>query len=97
MKIYARENQDYPCRALDLAKTTNSMVLGEGAVACCLELGTKQNALATILGIGYATELLAHNVSITAEADCFQKSMQMAVQGHDPDSIDAIILHAPGT
>jgi len=97
MKIYARENQDYPCRSLDLAKTANSMVLGEGAVACCLELGVNENALATIIGIGYATELLAHNVSITAEADCFQKSMQMALQGHDPDSIDAIILHAPGT
>ncbi|MEN9324169.1 MAG: hypothetical protein RL699_1949 [Bacteroidota bacterium] len=97
MKIYARENQDYPCRSLDLAKTANSMVLGEGAVACCLELGAKENALATIVGIGYATELLAHNVSITAEADCFQKSMQMAIEGHDPDSIDAIILHAPGT
>jgi 3-oxoacyl-(acyl-carrier-protein) synthase len=96
MKIYARENQDYPCRSLDLSKTTNSMVLGEGAVACCLELDAK-NALVNVLGIGYATELLAHNVSITAEADCFQKSMQMAMQGHDPDSIDAIILHAPGT
>jgi 3-oxoacyl-(acyl-carrier-protein) synthase len=96
MKIYARENQDYPCRSLDLSKTANSMVLGEGAVACCLELDAT-NALANILGVGYATELLAHNVSITAEADCFQKSMQMAMQGHDPDSIDAIILHAPGT
>lgn len=97
MKIYARENQDYPCRAMDLSKKTNSMVLGEGAVACCLELGRKANAMAIIEGIGFATELLAHNVSITAEADCFQKSMKMALQGHDPDSIDAIILHAPGT
>jgi len=97
MKIYARENQEYPCRAMDLAKTTNSMVLGEGAVACCLELGIKPHALAVIEGIGYATELLAHNVSITAEADCFQKSMQMAMQGHDSQSIDAIIMHAPGT
>ncbi|MBU3680483.1 MAG: beta-ketoacyl synthase [Flavobacterium sp.] len=97
MKIYARENQDFPCRAMDLVKTTNSMVLGEGAVACCLELGIKSNALARIEGIGYATEKLEHNVSITAEADCFQKSMQMAMQGHDPDSIDVIVLHAPGT
>ena len=97
MKIYARENQDYPCRAMDLSKKTNSMVLGEGAVACCLELGRKANAMAIIEGIGFATELLAHNVSITAEADCFQKSMKMALQGHDSDSIDAIILHAPGT
>jgi hypothetical protein len=31
------------------------MILGEGAV-CCLEIGRKENALAFIEGIGYATE-----------------------------------------
>lgn len=97
MKIYAREVQDYPCRTLDFSKTANSMVLGEGAVACCLELGKNNQALAYLEGIGYATELLAHNVSITPEADCFQKSMQMALQGVDLTSVDAVIMHAPGT
>ena len=31
LKVYARENNEFPCRALDLDKTQNSMVLGEGA------------------------------------------------------------------
>lgn len=97
MKIYAKENQNYPCRALDLEKTQNTMVLGEGAAVCCLEIGKKENALAYIEGIGYATELLEHNTSISAEANCFQKSMQMALQNTDPSTVDAILMHAPGT
>ena len=97
MKIYAKENQDFPCRALDLNKTQNTMILGEGAAVCCLELGKKDNALAYIEGIGYATELLEHNTSISAEADCFQKSMRMALKNTDISEVDVIVMHAPGT
>jgi 3-oxoacyl-(acyl-carrier-protein) synthase len=97
MKIYAKENQDFPCRALDLDKTQNTMILGEGAAVCCLELGKKDNALAYIEGIGYATELLEHNTSISAEADCFQKSMLMALKNTDISEVDVIVMHAPGT
>ena len=39
LKIYAREDIDFPCRALDMAKTQNSMILGEGASVACLEKG----------------------------------------------------------
>ncbi len=97
MKIYAKENQQYPCRALDLAKKQNTMILGEGASVCCLELGKKENSLAYIEGIGYATELLEHNTSISAEATCFQKSMQMALESADTTDVDVIVMHAPGT
>ncbi len=97
MKIYAKENQDFPCRALDLNKTQNTMILGEGAAVCCLELGKKDNALAYIEGIGYATELLEHNTSISDEADCFQKSMRMALKNTDISEVDVIVMHAPGT
>lgn len=97
MKIYAKENQEYPCRALDLGKTLNTMILGEGAAVCCLELGKTKNALALITGIGYATELLEHNTSISAEADCFQKSMAMALRSTDLSEVDVIVMHAPGT
>ena len=58
------------------------MVLGEGAASVCLELGERENALAYITGLGYATETLRHAVSISAEADCFQKSMKMALDDH---------------
>jgi 3-oxoacyl-(acyl-carrier-protein) synthase len=97
MKIYAKENQTYPCRAFDLEKKQNTMILGEGAAVCCLEIGKKENALAFIDGIGYATELLEHNTSISAEATCFQKSMQMALQETKLTDVDVIVMHAPGT
>lgn len=104
LKIYSRIKDEYPCRAFDFSKTENSMVIGEGACAITLETvpngrqeGESKKALAYIEGLGYATEILEHNISISAEADCFQKSMQMALQNTNLEDIDAIVMHAPGT
>lgn len=105
LKIYARtkvdvptgENYQYPCRALDLDKTENTMILGEAAAMACLEVGTVQNALALIIGAGYATEPLEHNVSISTDAVCFQRSMSMALGAISPNEVDVIVMHAPGT
>jgi 3-oxoacyl-(acyl-carrier-protein) synthase len=97
LKIYARDNNDYPCRALDLNKTQNTMVLGEGAAMACLESGIQENALAIIKGYGYATEILKHNISISNDAQCFQKSMKMALGNTNPEDVDVIVMHAPGT
>lgn len=99
MKTYSRadENAEYPCRALDPDKKENTMVLGEGAASVCLEVGEQENALAYISGVGYATEKLIHAVSVTAEAECFQKSMKMALGETSTEEVDAIVMHAPGT
>lgn len=98
LKIYSRKKEDpYPCRALDLKKTENTMVLGEGAAMICLEKGFKKDALATIDGIGYATEPLVHGVSISSDAHCFQTAMAMAVKSASLNTVDAIVMHAPGT
>ncbi len=97
LKIYAKEAQEFPCRAFDLQKSKNTMVLGEGAGMACLELGERKNALGYIKGIGYATDELEHNISISEEAKCFQKSMVMALQNISLEKIDAIVMHAPGT
>ncbi|MFB9077843.1 beta-ketoacyl synthase N-terminal-like domain-containing protein [Flavobacterium procerum] len=100
LKIYSRINLDeesWPNLAFDFDKTLNTMVLGEGAAVCCLETGEKENAMAYISGFGYATEILEHNISISAEADCFQKSMKMALKNENLDGIDVIVMHAPGT
>ena len=97
LKIYATQNSEYPCRAFDLTKTKNSMVLGEGAAVACLELGKPTHALAYIEGIGYATDDIQHNISISDEAICFQKSMLMALQNTSIHEVDAIVMHAPGT
>ncbi|KDN56599.1 beta-ketoacyl synthase N-terminal-like domain-containing protein [Flavobacterium seoulense] len=97
LKIYSHSKEAYPNQALNFDKKLNSMILGEGASVCCLEIGKKENALAFVEGIGYATEILEHNISISAEATCFQKSMKMALQNTNPEEVDAIVMHAPGT
>ena len=103
LKIYANpkncqpELGEWACRAMDLNKTKNSMVLGEGAAMACLELGERKNALGYVTGFGYATDDLKHGISITDEAECFQKSMKMALQNVSLDEVDAIVMHAPGT
>lgn len=100
LKIYSRIDQNdeaWPNLAFDFEKTQNTMILGEGAAVCCLEAGEKENAIAYVTGVGYATEILEHNISISAEADCFQKSMKMALQETNLEEVDAIVMHAPGT
>ncbi len=97
LKIYSKNNDEFPCRALDLNKNQNSLVLGEGAAVCCLEIGRTDKTIAVIEGIGYATEILEHNVSVSAEATCFQKSMKMALGATELSEVDAIVMHAPGT
>ena len=97
MKIYSSLDGQYPCRAFDLDKKVNTMVLGEGAASACLEPGKNPNALAYIEGIGYATEMLKHSVSISDDAECMQKSMLMALKDTPFEDVDAIVMHAPGT
>ncbi|WP_037051146.1 beta-ketoacyl synthase N-terminal-like domain-containing protein [Psychroserpens burtonensis] len=104
LKIYAKSDVSlsavktlYPNQALNLNKTENSMILGEGAAMACLESGTTENALAQIIGIGYATEILEHNASLSTNAICFQRSMRMALGDINPEDIDVIVTHTPGT
>lgn len=97
MKIYAKKDSDYPCKALNMEKKRNTMVLGEGAAVMCLERGRKEQALALITGIGYAAEKVKHSVSISADGAGFQKAMRMAMGELPPCEVDAIVMHAPGT
>ena len=105
LKIYSKHKLEgslstetnYPCRAMDFNKRHNTMVLGEAASMACLESGAKDHALAFITGYGYATEILEHNISISSDAKCFQRSMTMALGEMHPNDIDAIVMHAPGT
>ncbi|WP_103069306.1 beta-ketoacyl synthase N-terminal-like domain-containing protein [Aquimarina sediminis] len=98
LKIYASDTElPYPCQAMNWGKKRNSMFLGEGAAVACLEKGTKENAIALIGGVGYATEPLKHNISISTDADCFQRSMKMALGKTPTNEVDAIVMHAPGT
>ena len=97
LRIYSQDKCSYPSRPLDFTKKSNTMILGEAASIMCLEEGKKENALAIIEGIGYATEILKHSTSISADGQCFQKSMRMAMTSTDLVEVDLIIMHAPGT
>lgn len=99
LKIYAATDPAdlYPCKTFDFSKTKNTMVLGEAAALVCLESGESEKALAYVEGFGYATEDLKHSISISAEATCFQKSMKMALGKMNPEEIDVIVTHSPGT
>lgn len=97
MKIYALENQEYPCRALDMDKTRNTMILGEGAGVVSLENEANKDSLAFIRGIGFANEKLKHGASLSKNGICLQKSMKMALGDLRPAEIDAVVMHAPGT
>ncbi|NNE77037.1 MAG: beta-ketoacyl synthase, partial [Pricia sp.] len=102
LKIYAKGSStlsegEGPCLALDLTKNKNTMILGEGASVACLEKGIHSNSLAIIEGFGYATEPLQHNISISSDALCFQRSLRMALGNLELDEVDAIVMHSPGT
>lgn len=96
LKVYSTEENSLANRSLDFSKTSNTMVLGEAAACLSLSLAS-ENALAKITGIGYATEVLSSSTSISTDAKCFQKSMQMAIGSNSLEDIDAIVMHAPGT
>lgn len=97
MKIYASEDLDFPCRALDMEKKRNSMILGEASGILALQKENSEKAIAKITGIGYATETLKHSVSISAKGESLQKAMKMAIGEKEISEIDAVVMHAPGT
>ena len=97
LKVYSQSNDEFPCKSLDFTKTKNTMVIGEAAIAFCMEKGIQKDAIAYINAVGYATEVLTHGTSISTEAICFQDSMKMALEGSDIEDVDIVVMHAPGT
>lgn len=96
LKLYSKLDTDFPCESLKLDKLQNSLILGEGSATAVMSKSSEQ-ALAQITGFGYATEQITHNISISSDAKCFQKSMKMALDEAQLSHVDAIVLHAPGT
>lgn len=97
LKLYSKSYSHLACESMRFEKTINSMVLGEGAAMAVLERGVTKNALALISGYGFASEILKHNSSISENADCFQNSMKRALASAGLKTVDAIVMHAPGT
>lgn len=97
LRIYSEEKGHFPSLPLEKNKKSNSLVLGEAAAVFCLEREKGQEKLATIKGFGFATELIEHNVSLSAEAECLEDSMKKALINANLTEVDSIIMHAPGT
>ena len=95
--IYSTSSSKWKCSPLKSKNTQNSMVLGEGAAVFCLEKNNHNGALAKIIGIGFATEKIQHHASLSSDAKCIKKSMKMALETSQLDTVDAIVMHAPGT
>jgi len=95
--IYSKKTSDWSCAPLREAKEDNTMVLGEGAAMFTLEKDRAQKSLARIIGLGYATEIIQHSASLSAEAACLQKSMRMALADAELTELDVVVMHAPGT
>ena len=98
VKLYAEyhETEKWPNRSLEIEKPKNTMILGEAASTFFIEK-KEDRAVAEILGLGYASEKLTHNISLSKDAVCIQKSMQMALKNANLNRVDAVVTHAPGT
>jgi len=98
--IYSAETDNYPCKAGYTGHDKkNSMVLGEAAVAFCLEMTDElQAGDIYIAAAGFGLEELSSLTSIDPEGKGFRLSMQAACSQLPGNSIpDVIIAHAPGT
>lgn len=102
--IYAAgtENQ-YPCRPLN-AEKKNTFVLGEGAAVFALEKISEQNLLSlefkpvVIESIGFGFEAISSKTGISKEGAHFSMAVADALQkAANPEPIDLVIMHAPGT
>ena len=97
--IYSSDEHTYPCRPFDFeTNKKNSMVLGEGSVAVCMEMVNEdelQPGDVYIHSWGVAKENVDSPTGISSDGIALQKSMQQALsKGCNPD---LIIAHAPGT
>ncbi|WP_055413640.1 beta-ketoacyl synthase N-terminal-like domain-containing protein [Nonlabens sp. YIK11] len=96
LRIYSQESGDYPCRALDMEKNSNQMILGEAA-ACFVLSKKPATTKIKITGYGTSIENLTSATSVSNDGIGFQHSMKQAMEGQDLQDIDAIITHAPAT
>lgn len=97
LRIYATVENQYPCKALDLSKNKNGMVLGEAAACFLLSKEAHSNTVAKITGYGTAIEKLSSATSVTTNGKCLQESMKRALENTKIDDVDVIITHSPGT
>lgn len=98
LRIYSDfSNPISPSESMNFSKKKNAMVLGEACSLLHLSSSVDENSLVLIKGVGYATEILDHPVSLSADGLCMQKSMEMALSDAQINTVDVVVMHAPGT
>jgi 3-oxoacyl-(acyl-carrier-protein) synthase len=96
--IYSKETDAYPCKSgYHGPDKKNTMVLGEAAVAVCMERTDElQPGDIFIASIGFGLEELSSLTSIHPEGAGFQQSMNAAMK--DTAVLPRIVIaHMPGT
>lgn len=98
LKIYASDDLEgpYPNRSLELDKSHNTMILGEGSTVFALERDPQQ-PIAWIRGLGYSREDVSSLTSVSQDGIALQTAMRQALKEAQLQTVDAIVCHSPGT
>jgi len=93
LRLMSKENEN-PCHPL-IQKSSNTMVIGEGAGLVKMTKEKTARAKWEVQGIGQALESAKHLVGIEGEA--LKISMQRALETAGISKVDLVLAHAPGT
>lgn len=100
LRIYSQQPGQWPCRPCSAAEQrVNSVVLGEGAgtALLCRDDSFKAGDMA-VLGLGWSLEAAPSATGISEDGAGFELAMRRALSELPAGvSIDAVIMHAPGT
>lgn len=98
LKVYseAAPGTPFPNRSLDLEKTQNTMILGEGSAIFALEKAPR-HPLAWISGLGYAREHITSLTAVSKDGGALQQAMRMALTEAKLSRVDVVVCHCPGT
>ena len=98
LRIYTKATKEQQWPSLPYRQQArNAMVLGEGAVAFCLERAPAKTPLGWLKGVGFAQEAISSPTSVDATGKGIAAAMQRAMQEADIDQVDLIVTHSPGT
>ncbi|MCB9201758.1 MAG: beta-ketoacyl synthase [Flavobacteriales bacterium] len=97
LKIYSKDEDEFPCKAGKLGKERNTMILGEGAGLCILEKNPVGKSLCYIKGFGFGSEKIRNAVSLSKNACNLQLAYKQIFEKFPKEEIDVIITHTPGT
>lgn len=99
LRIYTpATEQEWPCRPCQTGRVGNTFALGEGAAVFALELVGEPNSAKDVCieGVGFASEQISTESSISGEGYALEKAMRNALAQTRGD-IDLVLMHAPGT